>query len=193
VVTTTRAGRSETPAPPSPCDTAITPSFGRYRLLETLREYGEELDRISARSEALRQQEQAIQEKAEAERLARINASLQQAEQLTQTEERRAVAQRATARRIYIGRAYHSTARTADEARRINDHIKERKREFVTGLKSREKAEGAQARSVQSTADLRADRLDRGRAVSGDRGVEGWPSGAGAGSGRHVRPTGGRC
>jgi TP901 family phage tail tape measure protein len=70
------------------------------RNLETLREYGEELDRISARSEALRQQEQAIQEKAEAERLARINASLQQAEQLTQTEERRAVAQQAAAAAI---------------------------------------------------------------------------------------------
>lgn len=70
------------------------------RNLDVLREYGEELDRIAARSEALRAQEEAIQQQAEADRLARINASLQQAEQLTQTEERRAVAQQAAAAAI---------------------------------------------------------------------------------------------
>jgi hypothetical protein len=40
--------------------------------------------------------------------------------------------QRANAKRIHVGKVYHSTARTADEARRINDHIKER----VAGFES---------------------------------------------------------
>ena len=61
-------------------------------------------------------------------------------------EKRRAVAQRANARRIYIGRTYHSTARTADEARRINAHIKERCRALVARLADRKEAQGAPAR-----------------------------------------------
>ena len=68
--------------------------------------------------------------------LARYNASAK----------RRAVQRRANAKRIYVGGAYHSTARTADEARRINAHIKERTREFISRFENREEAEGASPR-----------------------------------------------
>jgi hypothetical protein len=59
---------------------------------------------------------------------------------------RRAVVQRANQRRIYIGRTYHSTAPSAAEAQRINDHIKEKRREFVEGFSHREKAQGPTSR-----------------------------------------------
>lgn len=61
-------------------------------------------------------------------------------------EKRRAVVQRANARRLWVGGDYHSTAQSADEAQRINAHIKERTRELVTRLKNREEVEGAPAR-----------------------------------------------
>ena len=43
-----------------------------------------------------------------------------------QTASRKAVAKRQNARRIYVGQLYHSTAKTADDAARINAHIKSR-------------------------------------------------------------------
>jgi hypothetical protein len=60
-----------------------------------------------------------------AARLARYNASAC----------RQAVQRRANAKRIHVGGAYHSTARTADEARRINAHIKGRLAAFAEGQK----------------------------------------------------------
>ena len=69
-------------------------------------------------------------------RLARYNASAA----------RKAVNRRHNARRIHVGGVYHSVARTADEAQRINAHIKERRREFISRFENREKAEGAAAR-----------------------------------------------
>lgn len=59
---------------------------------------------------------------------------------------RKAINKRHNARRINVGKTYHSTARTAAEARRINAHIKERRREFVTRQQNREKAESPAAR-----------------------------------------------
>ena len=47
-------------------------------------------------------------------------------------EKRRAVIRRSNRRRIFVGRAYHSTARTADEALRINDHIRQRVADFTS-------------------------------------------------------------
>ena len=69
-------------------------------------------------------------------RIARYNASAA----------RKAVQRKFNARRLYVGGAYHSTARTAAEARRINAHIKERRREFVTRQQNREEAESPAAR-----------------------------------------------
>jgi hypothetical protein len=71
-----------------------------------------------------------------AARLARYNASVA----------RKAVMKRSNDRRIHIGRAYHSTAPTAEDARRINAHIKERRLEFVSRQQNREEAEGPAAR-----------------------------------------------
>lgn len=59
-------------------------------------------------------------------RLARYNAS----------ESRKAVNKRANARRIYLGRVYHSTAGDVDEARRINAHIRQRLSAFVDSQKA---------------------------------------------------------
>lgn len=59
---------------------------------------------------------------------------------------RQAVVKRHNDRRLYIGGEYHSAARSGDQARRINAHIKERKREFISRFKNREEAEGAPAR-----------------------------------------------
>jgi protein-arginine kinase activator protein McsA len=68
--------------------------------------------------------------------LARYNAS----------EKRRVVQAKANAKRIHVGGAYHSTARTIADARRINAHIKERLRELVERQSHRKEAQGAQAR-----------------------------------------------
>ena len=69
-------------------------------------------------------------------RLARYNGS----------SARKAVNKRHNARRIFLGRVYHSTVGGIAEARRINAHIKERRLEFVERQQDREKAEGATAR-----------------------------------------------
>lgn len=61
-----------------------------------------------------------------AARLARYNASAG----------RQSAQRRANAKRIHVGDAYHSTARTADEAARINAHIKAR----VAGFESSRRA-----------------------------------------------------
>lgn len=61
-----------------------------------------------------------------AARLARYNASAR----------RQAVQRRANAKRIHVGGAYHSTARTADEARRINAHIRQRLAAFADSQKA---------------------------------------------------------
>ncbi len=84
-----------------------------------------------------------------AARVARYNKS----------EKRRAVIRRSNARRVFVGGDYYSTARSADEARRINAHIKERTRELVTRLKNREEAEGATAGGVPPWAAVRLHRL----------------------------------
>jgi hypothetical protein len=49
-------------------------------------------------------------------------------------------------RRIYIGDRYCGYAKTADEARRINGHIRRRMSEFIQGQSERAKAEGDSAR-----------------------------------------------
>lgn len=64
----------------------------------------------------------------------------------TSGEKRRAIVRRSNQRRLHVGRAYYSTARSADEAQRINAHIKERIRELVTRLKNREEAQSPAAR-----------------------------------------------
>src|SRR5262245_55755338 len=45
-------------------------------------------------------------------------------------------------RRIYVGREYHSMARSAEHATLINAHIRTRRHAFVAGLQDREKTEG---------------------------------------------------
>lgn len=45
-------------------------------------------------------------------------------------------------RRIYIGRRYVGYAKTADQARAINDHARRRLHEFEQGFKARAQAEG---------------------------------------------------
>jgi hypothetical protein len=59
---------------------------------------------------------------------------------------RKAVNQRNNRRRIMIGKEYHSAARTADEAQRINGYIKEQRRGFIARLADREEAESAPTR-----------------------------------------------
>lgn len=62
-----------------------------------------------------------------------------------QSAKRRAVMARDNAKRIYIGQRYHSRV-DADDARRINAHIKERRREFVTRQSDGKEAQGATPR-----------------------------------------------
>lgn len=59
---------------------------------------------------------------------------------------RRAVVKRWNDRRIYAGETYHSTARSAAEAQRINEHIKERTRGAIARLAHGKEAQGAAAR-----------------------------------------------
>ncbi len=61
-------------------------------------------------------------------------------------QKRRAVVQRANKRRLWVGGDYHSAARSADEARRINDYIKEQRRGFIARLADRKEAQGAETR-----------------------------------------------
>jgi len=61
-------------------------------------------------------------------------------------EARKAVNRQHNARRIVIGQEYHSTARTIEDARRINAYIKERLRELVERQSHRKEAQGAPAR-----------------------------------------------
>lgn len=69
-------------------------------------------------------------------RLARYNGS----------SARKAVNKRHNARRIFLGRVYHSTVGSGDAAMRLNAHIKERRLAFVKRQQNREEAQGAQAR-----------------------------------------------
>lgn len=55
----------------------------------------------------------------------------------------RALSQRTNARRIMVGREYHSSVGDAETAARINAHIKGRIHAFVEGQQDREKTEGA--------------------------------------------------
>ena len=70
----------------------------------------------------------------------------------TKGAKRKAIVKRHNDRRVYVGEWYHSVARTVAEARAINAHIKERRREFVTRLSHREEAESAPARGIPTQA-----------------------------------------
>jgi len=69
-------------------------------------------------------------------RLARYNAGAA----------RRRAQARSNAKRIFVGNTYHSQAATAEQAKRINAHVKERQREFISRFADREEAQGAPAR-----------------------------------------------
>jgi hypothetical protein len=56
------------------------------------------------------------------------------------TDKRRAVIKRSNAKRIFVGRQYHSAARTAQDARLINALIKDRRHAFIERLTDREEA-----------------------------------------------------
>jgi hypothetical protein len=60
-----------------------------------------------------------------------------------QTPSGRATDARTRARRIFVGQAYHSVAATAEDARALNLHIRERRRAFIKGQPHREETEGA--------------------------------------------------
>jgi hypothetical protein len=59
--------------------------------------------------------------------------------------ERVAASRRRGRLRIFIGKKYHSTVKSAEEAERINAHIKERLSAFKQGQQNRKKAQGAAA------------------------------------------------
>jgi hypothetical protein len=73
-------------------------------------------------------------------------AMLEVGRRYNQTDRRRAVVKRSNAKRIFLGRQYHSAASTPEVARVINAHIKEQRREFISRQQNREKAQGAAAR-----------------------------------------------
>lgn len=53
---------------------------------------------------------------------------------------RKAVSARSNARRIFAGQVYHSMARNAEDAQRINAVIKERRREFAASQRAKASA-----------------------------------------------------
>lgn len=61
------------------------------------------------------------------------------------TPRNRARAAERAKKRIYVGTKYHSMAATAEDARRINAHVKDRVNAFKQGLANGKEAEGAAA------------------------------------------------
>jgi hypothetical protein len=57
-----------------------------------------------------------------------------------QTPNGKAANARHNARRLWVGREYHSCAASADQATAINRHIQEKRRAVITRLAHREKA-----------------------------------------------------
>lgn len=49
-----------------------------------------------------------------------------------QTDKRRAVMARDNAKRLFVGRDYHSRVATVEHARAINTHVRQRVRQYVT-------------------------------------------------------------
>lgn len=69
-----------------------------------------------------------------------------------QTAKRAEVRKRSNAKRIFIGRVYHSMGTSAEIVRRITAHIKERRREFVTRQQDGEEVEGTPASRIPPEA-----------------------------------------
>lgn len=61
---------------------------------------------------------------------------------------------RSDVKRIWIGRQYHSRAKTAETARMINAHIRERRLAFIKGQQDRKETEGPATGRVSTEATI---------------------------------------